>query len=100
MRTIRSLNHFLLHNYNSASCGAEHNTALNKAQQADNNKFYNMGKAVHYKPCTNRELQIDKTVERIQDATAQVKKRWSKEISISTQYLFSKKPFMNMLSQF
>lgn len=79
-RSPQSLVHSVLCDEHSANCKAEQNTALSKALQAEHENIHKLVAAVHYRPRTDRELQIDKHVRQKQDATAQLKKHCKEEV--------------------
>lgn len=100
LRASEILDHCALRNKHFVKHEAEQNTALRKALQVEHDKVRNLVEAVHYKPHTDQELQIDERVHQKQNATAQVKNNWSEKVAISSQHHAYRKPFIEMLSQF
>lgn len=95
-----NLNYFALGNKHFSNSEAEHSTASSKALQTNPDNFRGLVRTVHFKPCTDRESQIDEHVHKKQNATAQLKKRLSNEFAISTQFDTYKKPFTDFILQF
>lgn len=84
--TPESLNHYALRDARADNCKAEHNTALTEALRAKHENVQNLVGVVQSWHRIDRESQIDKYVGQKQNATAQLKKNWSKKVAISAQY--------------